>query len=254
MTRHWKRGYLGECPRLGLESLFSDTFRIPFTLAISQLLPPYTRSPFDLTMSRLFVSILQPSPEYEAVQRDSVDTSSLERIGATSHPDSPSTSVMPPSCAGEPTEEQSKRGLLDIFRSRRKSSKSVRADQPIPIPNIMAIKAYDRAWRRADIPPPMALRPSLVNDNFACGLVSSPDNPGEEPSMEWEKTMRIPGLGKVECLAYSSYVCVSVVWVGAKVMTLMLLAVCLRLWTRLSSDIHRARTTCYDPRYSTHDN
>ena len=95
------------------------------------------------------------------------------------------------------------------LRSWRPSTtrSSIGSAGPVEIPERYApLGRFARTWRTAQFPIPDTLQPSMASAYITCGVVSCPDRPDELPSMEWSKTMRISGLGKVEINAYSAYV------------------------------------------------
>jgi hypothetical protein len=187
-------------------------------------------------MSRIFVSVSEPIPLYSGTDDAPRGNLPPAYIRCPTRPESPSTFSESRNSLDESM--NTKKGFLNFIGDARRAFQPSRADQPIAIPETMSIETYDRAWRKADIPLPEFLKPSLANASYCCGLVSSPDSPGEEPVMDWEKTMRIAGLGKVECLVYSSYV--SHFLRTPRRAVVQLTAVCLRIRYRLSTSIHRA--------------
>jgi hypothetical protein len=149
-------------------------------------------------MSRMFVSVLTPLPDYDT---------------AISPPSTP-RAYMPESKV-EDQSDISPEVLNSRFGqmiSPRKSGKvqhpnNTLDDTPIHIPFSPSSKAYNRAWRLADLPLPPSLVPSMAHSTYTSGVISCPDAPGEQPVMEWDKRMHVAGLGQVDCKAYSAYVC-----------------------------------------------
>lgn len=194
-------------------------------------------------MSRIFASINEPIPGYVAAAE--ADPERIPPEYTRDPPTCPETSsIRSESRMAFDGSVNTTKGFLNLVNSARKSLQPARADQPILIPKTMAVESYDRAWRRGDIPLPDFLRPSLAYASLCCGIVSSPDNPGEEPVMEWEKIMRIAGLGRVECLVYSSYVRLShLMYLGVAPQSRLitgLTTVCVWIGCRLPTSIHRA--------------
>lgn len=99
------------------------------------------------------------------------------------------------------------KGWLRKWLPNRRTSSDDNAE-PVEVPETYAPHAnYARAWRRpVPHPLPDVLGPSLAWTETPCGVISSFDRPGEMPLMEWTKSMRVKGLGKVDIGLFSAYV------------------------------------------------
>ena len=148
-------------------------------------------------MSRMFVSVLTPLPDYET---------------ATSQASTP-RAYMTESKLGDPS-DISPEVLNSRFGQVISPGKSLKErhtndaldETPIHVPFSPSSEAYNRAWRLADLPLPPSLAPSMAHSTYTSGVISCPDAPGEQPVMEWDKRMRVAGLGQVDCNAYRAYV------------------------------------------------
>lgn len=171
-------------------------------------------------MNKVFASFLLPVPDYVSAIRDK-ETSNGDtdvpkpRKASLIHSRSPSLTGSstpgtprsghspPPSESGRATPK--KTWLRNIIPSTPPSRESI--DEPVEIPEKPApTTAFARIWRMAQFTLPTTLQPSMAAAWTTCGVTSCPDRPDELPSMEWEKTMRIKGLGKVDINAYTAYV------------------------------------------------
>jgi hypothetical protein len=175
---------------------------IPFSLTISQLLPPYTRSPFDLIASRIFVSVLAPLPSYGESTTKELSNAEIGYELLSRRDESKASQSHEFQNVRGPFEKRAPWAVATLGRS----SEEIRSETPINIPFSPAQTVFNRAWQLSDFPLPPSLGPSLANSTYVSGVISCPDAPGEQPVMEWEKRMRISGLGQVDCTAYSAYV------------------------------------------------
>jgi hypothetical protein len=148
-------------------------------------------------MSRMFVSVLTPLPDYET---------------ATSHLSTPRAYMSEPKVEGpsdiSPEVLNSRFGQVMSPRKSpyKQHTNNALDDTPIHVPFSPSSEAYNRAWRLADLPLPPSLAPSMAHSTYTSGVISCPDAPGEQPVMEWDKRMRVAGLGQVDCNVYSAYV------------------------------------------------
>lgn len=189
-------------------------------MTVTHLLPPYTTTPFDAVMNKVFASFLQPAPVYVACTPKGAESpvrksSDVPRKANPHHSRSPSlagssTPVTPrsvPSPApSEITRAITKKTWFRDILSQNSGSPDL-IDEPVEVPEKPApTTTFARIWRMAEFTLPPTLQPSMASAWTTCGVVSCPDRPDEIPSMEWTKTMRIKGLGKVDINAYTAYV------------------------------------------------
>lgn len=204
-------------------------FSLPFAVTVTHLLPPYTATCFDTIMNRVSAAFLEPVPSYTKSAAEDTEAgehkshsrrsslvprrkSSAGSLGGSSlsldrmTPERPST---PSSTTTSATQSQSqgqpKKGWLNGLLPPRKVSQTT--DEPVDVPLQRAWAGdFSRVWRLEGHSPPPSLQPSMASTSTVCGIISCPDRPGEMPSMEWTKSMRINGLGKVDIGIYSAYV------------------------------------------------
>lgn len=206
--------------------------RMPFALTVTHLLPPYTATPFDTVLNRVFASILEPVPDYtvssaqassdghEPVVSPSPRGSVAEyRRRSSRQAGSPSSSsisvdrpdairTMTPTNSRDPSPSRTGGLVARLRYSTPASAKQRNVDyDSVEFPPTFAVsRQFARAWRLDLLPLPASLQPSMASTDTACGIISCPDRPGEMPSMDWIKSMRIRGLGKVDLSVYSAYV------------------------------------------------
>ena len=149
-------------------------------------------------MSRMFVSVLSPLPDYEAA------TSELSTPRAYM---TESKIECPSDLSPEVLNSRFGQVIPPRQQDTTRQTNNALDDTPIHVPFSPSSEAYNRAWRLADLPLPPSLAPSMAHSTYTSGVISCPDAPGEQPVMEWDKRMRVAGLGQVDCNAYSAYVC-----------------------------------------------
>lgn len=179
---------------------------------MTHLLPPYTTTNFDSVLNKIFASFLLPVPDYASSINDKSSTTlekkSMDARQVITCANATQTDrIDPGSETRRPVAAEAKQlsWLRNVVPSTRRSSTD--SDGPVEIPERYApLSRFSRKWRIARFPLPITLQPSMASTYTTCGVVSCPDRPDELPSMEWTKSMRINGLGKVDINAYSAYV------------------------------------------------
>ena len=210
-------------------------YRMPFTLRVPSVLPPYQVTIFDILLHRAFAAILEPVPDYHApaMPRDSIATidsdhsggasgNVSEDEGASTHtreshgsgggsaisPISPTRLHKSPKDKEHASKSRSK-AIKSFFR-RASAMKGKEKEEDYfaygnkrrgslgPASNNPTLKPLEANTTQLEFPMPASLQPNMASVHRPAGIVSCPCAKGDVPMLSWVKFSSIGGLGESE--------------------------------------------------------